>query len=304
MSDDDRPADAGALFTPKGAPATAPGRDFSGFVEEKERDFVLRKRIIDLEKQMSALMERVKSLESEVDVMKVEKKVWRDAYNDLHRQMIVNEKKSEAVEVKVKEMNEVHKVWKDEQEKENLNFKQIMEEQVKAKDEGITEKVIKVIKEKPEIVRDTVEKKKSLVIFGIKEENAPIRTTREKRDKEEVEKVINVIQEENDLVGEIEEVFRLGKYEEGAHRPIKIRLRSQVAAEMIVGRAWRLAKSEIYKGVWVKKDRSLEERNTLKDLIRQAKERNEARTEEEKKFFWRVMDTDLRKWYRREGGEA
>ncbi len=59
-----------------------------------------------------------------------------------------------------------------------------MEEQVKAKDEGITEKEIKVIKEKPEIVRDTVEKKKSLVLIGIKEENTPIRSPREKRDKE------------------------------------------------------------------------------------------------------------------------
>ncbi len=39
-----------------------------------------------------------------------------------------------------------------------------------AKDQAITEKVIKVIKEKPEIVRDTVEKKKSLVVIGLKEE--------------------------------------------------------------------------------------------------------------------------------------
>ncbi len=48
---------------------------------------------------------------------------------------------------------------KEEQEKENVSFKKIVNEQVLAKDEAITEKVIKVIKEKPEIVRDTEEKR-------------------------------------------------------------------------------------------------------------------------------------------------
>ncbi len=43
----------------------------------------------------------------------------------------------------------------------------------------------------------------------------------------EVEKVVKIIQEEeNNLFGEIEEVFRLGIYQEGKHRPLKIRFRS------------------------------------------------------------------------------
>ncbi len=34
---------------------------------------------------------------------------------------------------------------------------------------------------------------------------------------------------------------------------------------------------------------------------RKANEKNEARSEEEKKkFFWRVMDMNLRKWYKKE----
>lgn len=62
-----------------------------------------------------------------------------------------------------------------------------------------------------------------------------------------------------------------------------------------------VSKTETYKKVWVRKDRSVEERNTIRDLKNQAKEKNEARSEEEKnKFFWRVIDMDLRKWYRRE----
>ncbi len=51
-------------------------------------------------------------------------------------------------------------------------------------------------------------------------------------------------------------MFRLGKYEEGAQRPMKIRFKSQSAAEAIVGKAWRLSKAEAFKNIWVRKDRS------------------------------------------------
>ncbi len=116
-----------------------------------------------------------------------------------------------------------------------------------------------------------------------------------------MEKVIEKIQEDNELVGEIEEVFRLGKYEEGAQQPIKIRFKSQSAAEAVVGKARKLSKTEAFKNVWVRKDRSVEERNMIRDLKKQANGKNEARSEEEKKkFFWRVMDMDLRKWYKKE----
>ncbi len=48
----------------------------------------------------------------------------------------------------------------------------------------------------------TVEKKKSLVVIGLKEDFVPIRSTREKKERLAVEQVIEAIQEENDLVGE------------------------------------------------------------------------------------------------------
>ncbi len=60
----------------------------------------------------------------------------------------INEKKAEDAEVKVKDLKETHKAWKEEKEKENVSFKKIVNEQVLAKDEAITQKVIKVIKKK------------------------------------------------------------------------------------------------------------------------------------------------------------
>ena len=41
-----------------------------------------------------------------------------------------------------------------------------------------------------------------------------------------------------------------------------------------------------------------QERANLKDIIMQAREKNEERTEEDKqKFFWRVRNEKLKKWW-------
>ena len=45
----------------------------------------------------------------------------------------------------------------------------------------------------------------------------------------------------------------------------------------------------------------MEEREKERDLRDEAKEKNERRTETgKKKFYWRVLDMKLRKWYIRE----
>ena len=137
---------------------------------------------------------------------------------------------------KVNELDKKQKVWKKEQE-DCVNFKKVVEEQVKLKDESITEKVVKVIKLKEGIIRDTVEKK-AIVIHGLKEQFIPIRHKREKKDKALVEEDLVKVQEDEDsLVNEIEEVFRLGKYSNDKNRPLKIRFKSQSAAEEVVAKA-------------------------------------------------------------------
>ena len=42
---------------------------------------------------------------------------------------------------------------------------------------------MKVIKKSENLVRDTVEKKKSVIVFGIAEDNIPVRQEREVREK-------------------------------------------------------------------------------------------------------------------------
>ncbi len=61
---------------------------------------------------------------------------------------------------------------------------------------------------------------------------------------------------ENDtkLKDEIEEVYMIGKYEQGESRPMKIKLKSKTAAEEALVNAWKLAKSEEHKQVWLRRE--------------------------------------------------
>ena len=143
-----------------------------------------------------------------------------------------------------------------------------------------------------------------MVIFGMKEKRNEVRSERERELRESVRKLVGEVQdEEQNLEEEIEEVVRLGKFREEGVRPIKVRMRSQAAAEEILTKTGRLARKSEYERVWIKRDMNEEERKQEKDLREEAKEKNQRRTEnEEKEFYWRVMDMRLRKWYIRERG--
>ncbi len=57
-------------------------------------------------------------------------------------------------------------------------------------------------------MRETEDKKKTVVVFGLKEEYTPQWTEREKKEKTCVEKLVGTLQEEKELTGEIKEIKR------------------------------------------------------------------------------------------------
>ena len=79
--------------------------------------------------------------------------------------------------------------------------------------------------------------------------------------------------ETNECQGEIEEVSRIGKYEEGKNRPMRIKFKSQTSAEEVINGAWRLGKREDYRKIWIRRDMNEEERNKTSELWKQAKEK-------------------------------
>ena len=96
----------------------------------------------------------------------------------------------------------------------------------------------------------------------------------------------------------VEEWYRVGKYNEQKSRPLKVKFVSQTQAEEVLNGSWRLAGKEEYKAIWINKDLDEEERLKTRELVTEARLKNDLRTEEEKgKFYWRVRDLKLKKKY-------
>lgn len=302
----------GGLFTPSPMPRTsmrtrsqaAQAPQFSGFGDE---DGVLSgrmayRRMVHLESLVGELMDKMAGLQERQGILEGENSKLREKCNKLEGKLKDYEKDKDKGRIDEGKIKEMRNVWKQEQHQEQVNFREILSKQF---EDQAKETVIKVIKEKHGLVRDAVEKKRCVVLFGVKEKKNPVRHVREKEEKEVAAKIVEAAQaEDKSMEAEIEEVQRMGKYQEGGQRPLRVRFRSQNSAEEVLAGAWRLSKCEDHKDVWIKRDMNNEERERTRELVKEAKEKNSLRSETEKeKFRWRVMDMKLRKWYieRKEG---
>ena len=180
-----------------------------------------------MEQIVNDLIERVGKLEKKSEELVYKNKVLKTHCLELKSRLKENQENVKKQENNVKEMREELKEWMKEKEEEKICFKEIMQSQYREKTD-LTNEIVKVIKQKESIVRDTIDKKKCFIIYGLKEETEPIRAKREKVQRMMVDDVVKNVQgEDNDWVNEIEEVHRLGKYKEGA-KPLKVKFRTSV----------------------------------------------------------------------------
>ena len=97
---------------------------------------------------------------------------------------------------------------------------------------------------------------------------------REKQERKAAVRVMKEVeQEDRSFVEETEEVTRIGRYAEGGSRPLRVKFQSQSAAEDVLSRVQRLARREGFKNVWIKKDYSMEEREKIREMWREADEK-------------------------------
>ncbi|MPC59911.1 hypothetical protein E2C01_053940 [Portunus trituberculatus] len=69
-----------------------------------------------------------------------------------------------------------------------------------------------MIKEKEDLVRDAVDKKKSFVIYGMREKKNPNKFTREREEREIAKTIIKRVQDSTqEFDQKVEEVIRLGR---------------------------------------------------------------------------------------------
>ncbi|MPC97330.1 hypothetical protein E2C01_092641 [Portunus trituberculatus] len=90
--------------------------------------------------------------------------------------------------------------------------------------------------------------------------------------------------------------MRLGKYEKGKTRAIKIMLKSQVTAEGLLSNAWKLKDAKETKMIYVRRNMTEEDRAKMRELTTEVREKNEARSEDDK-FFWKVKNEKVWKWW-------
>ena len=257
-------------------------------------------RMEEMEKFKTTVQRQMEEVKVELLGIRLENEELKNENESLKKQIKseVSEvkKQKEEIKLKVKTVEKTQTEWKKQQETTEQSLKKIIDEQKKEKKE-LRDEVINVIKQEKRLVRDTVEKVKCLVIFGIPEEKILNKMEREEKEKEKVKKVLVAASEDEGITGiKVEDIFRIGKFEENKNRPVRIKFATQSMAEEILYGSWRLAGKEELKNVWINKDLDEGERLKVRELVEEAKQKNDSRTEEEKlKFYWKVRDWQVRK---------
>lgn len=82
-------------------------------------------------------------------------------------------------------------------------------------------------------------RKKSAIVFGLKEKVIKSNLEREKEKLNRAKDLVGEVDDDNTVMSEeIEVEYRLVKYEEGKDRPLRIRMKTQIAAGRILSRTW------------------------------------------------------------------
>ena len=261
----------------------------------------LMERMEKMEKNQGDLRAELSEVKSEMMAVKLINQELKEENESLKKQFKSEvkevEKQKEEMRQTVKTVQEKQNVWLQQNEGERKDtIREIMKEQMADRDE-LRKGIIRVIKEEKKVVRDVVDKCKCVVVFGLKEEKIINKMEREEKEKEKIRKVlITAVNDEELKEIRVEEIFRIGKFEEGKHRPVKIKFATQSMAEEIISGSWRLAGNDVFENVWINRDLDEGERRKVKELVTEAKQKNLDRTEEEReKFYWKVIDLQLRR---------
>lgn len=276
---------------------------------EKAKTEEVKKKNEELEKEINRKDVVINEMSAElVDLRNKVKEMSNEV--DKHQQMLSENGRNEELLKKASNIVEKSKEFEESvdtvctvQDEIRSTYAQIMKEKDeisknKQNDEKIRKEVKEVIRKNPKLIRETVDMNKSIIILGKKEEEINNRIV---RDRTEIINIMNIINKVSKDITEkdIEEFYRVGKYESGKHRPIKVTFQSANMMEEVMRNARKLKDEEEMKNVWIRRCLNKEDRETLKGKIEEAKQKNEARSEEEEsRFFFRVVGLQVRKWYK------
>ncbi|MPD04636.1 hypothetical protein E2C01_100334 [Portunus trituberculatus] len=138
------------------------------------------------EKELYNLKDRIKKVEESEARLRVENAELRKEVAIYKKPMDeglgkVEKEKEDLKDLVSKEEERIHDVikkevqaWRVQDKKDKDNLQEVIPEQLKERDENMANKMIGVLKEKLDLVREIAEKKKSIIIFGLKEKKCKI----------------------------------------------------------------------------------------------------------------------------------
>ena len=135
---------------------------------------VLKQDLMDSRKDVSDLKKEIKNLKTENESLKKTVNTQEGKIKDVREQIKDIPTKAQT---NLEKIQELKNDWKKEQENQQVSFREIVNQQVKEK---TRETVVQVIKEKHNLVREAVDKKKCVVVFGVIEKRNPVKFVRDR----------------------------------------------------------------------------------------------------------------------------
>ena len=258
-------------------------------VIKENEDF--RKEVMILTRENTELLREKVELEGRNAMLGRQCEEMKLKIAEMERKLKESEEKGSAMNIKIDEVRTSH-------EEAQTSFREIIKQQEKQRSQLAQKEVVKVLQQEEEMVRNIAERKKCVVIHGLREEKIEKWQERKEKEEEKIKTLLNNVLGEDSAVGMVEEHLRLGKFEEGKSRAVKVTLKSQGDAESLLRNAWKLKNSQETNMIYVRRNMSQEERIKMKEMVAQMKQKNEERTEEEKEeFFWKIRNDRLWKWW-------
>jgi len=284
-------------------------------VENKRENDKLKEEVSELTKEVNRKDGQINELLAEIrDMREKIKEMGADMYQ-CQQKLKEREENEEVIKQantileKGKEFQEtvgqVHSV-KDEvkntyseilKQHEEIKSNQNVEQQA-ARQVDITKEVKEVIRKNGKLIREAVDMNRSVVIIGKKEDDIQNKFQKDKVDLKNILEITNKVLEEEIKGKDIEEFHRLGKYEPGKNRPLKVTFQSTNIMEEMLRKANKLHEEDEFKNVYIRRCLSREDRELLRNKVEEAKTKNAERSEEDAEvFFYRVVGMQVKKWY-------
>lgn len=203
-------------------------KDFAGFRDERSN----MRRLVYVERELRNMKEVITSLMDKQDRLLAENTALKPRVTECEKVSEINQELKEEI-VEIRKQNDVLKTtcqnyesslknlqdkvqhgitdrvegglgdnklkelrneWKQEQEEEKVKFSEVVRRQIQ---ENTKVAIIEAIKEKEDLVRDAVDKKKSFVIYRMSKKKNPNKFTREHEEREMAKTVIKRVQEQH-----------------------------------------------------------------------------------------------------------